>query len=207
MNEKGWIKLDRKILDWRWYTDANTFRVFIHLLLKANVKDNDFLNTTIHRGQLATSIGNIGKSTGMTYDQARTALEHLKETNEITITRMPKNLVISIVNYEKYQDRPNQNPNESQSNPNHIPIKSQQSKNDKKLRKKENNIYTADEKTDYGGVFLSDKDWDELKGIVNDDGEFIKIIDRVGDWLVDNPRPIEKHKSIVKTFMRNDGWL
>ena len=31
----GWIKLHRKITEWEWYSDANTFRVFMHLLLTA----------------------------------------------------------------------------------------------------------------------------------------------------------------------------
>ena len=87
-----------------------------------------------------------------------------------------------------------------------IASKSQQYKN---IRNKEikNNIYTDDEeRQDYGGVFLTDTEWDELQALVPD-GEFIKIIDRVGDWLTDNPRPKEKHKSIVKTFMKNDGWI
>ena len=30
-----YIKLSRKILDWEWYGNINTCRVFIHMLLKA----------------------------------------------------------------------------------------------------------------------------------------------------------------------------
>ena len=197
-----YIKLDRNILNWRWYKDPNTMRVFLHLLLTANIKDHDFEYDTIRRGELAGSIGNIGKSTGLTYNQVRTALTHLKDTNEITITRRPKYLVISITNYNRYQEKPNQNPNESQSNYNQITIKSQQSKNEKNDKNEKKYIYT-----DYGGVCLTDDDWDELKAKVKDQGEFLSVIDRVGDWLEDNPRPKEKHKTIVKTFLRNDGLI
>lgn len=195
------IKIDRNIVNWRWYKDSNTMRVFFHLLLTANIRDHDFGYDTIHRGEVAVSVGNLGKSTQLTYNQVRTALTHLKDTNEITITRRPKYLVISIVNYDKYQDKPNQTTIESQSNHNQTTNESQQSKKYKKNKKDKKYIYT-----DYGGVCLSDSDWDELKGIVKDDGEFLKVIDRVGEWLQDNPRPIEKHKSIVKTFLRNDGY-
>lgn len=127
----GWIKLSRKILDWRWYHNTNTLRVFLHLLLKANITDHDFETITIHRGELATSQGSLAKDLDLTIDQVRTALEHLKETEEITITRHSKFLVISIKNYSLYQDNPTQIPITSQSNPNQIPIKSQQSKNKK----------------------------------------------------------------------------
>ena len=197
-----YIKLDRNILNWRWYKDPNTMRVFLHLLLTANIRDHDFGYDTIKRGEVAGSIGNIGKSTGLTYNQVRTALTHLKDTNEITIKRRPKYLVISITNYNRYQEKPNQNTNESQSNHNQITIKSQQSKNEKNDKNEKKYIYT-----DYGGVFLTDDDWDDLKGKVKDQGEFLSVIDRVGDWLEDNPRPKEKHKSIVKTFLRNDGLI
>ena len=115
------IKLDRNIIHWGWYKDSNTKGVFLHLLLTANIKPGKFMKDTIPRGSLATSIGHIAKSVGITYDQARTALTHLKDTNEITITRRPKYLVISITNYNKYQDRPTQNPSKSQANPNQIP--------------------------------------------------------------------------------------
>ena len=81
------IKLDRNIVNWRWYKEPNTMRVFLHLLLTANIRDYDFRYDTIHRGEVAVSIGNLGKSTGLSYDQVRTALTHLKDTNEITITR------------------------------------------------------------------------------------------------------------------------
>jgi len=208
MNETGWIKLNRKILDWRWYTDENTFRVFLHLLLIANVKDGAYLSDTIHRGEVVVTIGSLSKVLGITYNQTRTALEHLKETKEITTTTRSKYLIISILNYDKYQDNHTQTTTKSQPNHNQITTKSQVlSKN---IRNKENKniyIYDGEEKTDYGGVFLTDTEWDELQALIKDDGEFIKIIDRVGDWLSDNPRPKEKHKSIVKTFMKNDGWI
>ena len=99
----GWIKLSRKILDWRWYHDANTFRVFLHLLLKANIHDHDFERDTIHRGELATSLSSLAAETGLTTSQIRTALSHLKDTNEIAITRRSKYLVISMPNYDFYQ--------------------------------------------------------------------------------------------------------
>lgn len=125
-----WIKLDRNIREWRWYQDANTFRVFIHLLLSANIENSDFKTDTIHRGECVISIGKMAKTLGITYDQARTALGHLKETKEITSKKRPKYLVITVVNYDKYQDNPKQKPSKSQANPKQIPT----SKEDKNIR-------------------------------------------------------------------------
>ena len=118
--KNGWIKLNRKILNWRWYQEGNTFRVFLHLLLTANVEDAEFKYDTIHRGEVATSIGSLAKSTKLTYSQVRTALEHLKFSNEIAIKTRSKYIVISIVKYNDYQDNDKENATKSQPNRNHI---------------------------------------------------------------------------------------
>lgn len=115
----GYIKLERKILDWRWSRDPNTFSVFVHLLMMANYKDGDFEGMTVRRGSLVTSYESLGKSCGLKYSQSRTALTHLKLTGEITITRRPRCLVITIVNYDQYQSHDNQIAIKSQSNRNH----------------------------------------------------------------------------------------
>lgn len=112
------IQLDRNILRWRWYQDANTFRVFIHLLLKAQYADEMYKDIKICRGDVVTSYNSIAESLGITYDQARNSMNHLRKTKEVTITRHSNFIVVSIVRYNDYQGR-------HQSNPNHFPINSQ----------------------------------------------------------------------------------
>lgn len=103
------IKLNRKITNWRWYQDPTTFRVFVHLIIKANVFDNDFNNITVHRGQLVTSYGHLAAELGFYKDNkimvqpVRTAINHLKSTGEISVERFAKGLIITIINYENYQ--------------------------------------------------------------------------------------------------------
>ena len=104
MAEKStFIKLDRNIQKWRWFTDGNTLKVWIWLLVNANIKDHDFLGETIHRGQVATSRKRIAADTGMAERQARTALDHLKASGEVSVTLRPHYQVISILNYDLYQ--------------------------------------------------------------------------------------------------------
>ena len=97
------IKLDRNILDWGWYTDANTFRVFVHLLLKANIKEHYFKGTLIERGSVATSYESIAKSLKLTIRQTRTAIDHLKMTHEVTTKNCGSFLLVSILSYDRYQ--------------------------------------------------------------------------------------------------------
>ena len=100
-----YIKLDRNILTWGWYTDANTVRLFIHIILKANIKECKFLGVTVKRGQLVTSYANLAKELNLSIRSVRTALNHLKATGEVTVKIYPKFSVISVVNYDRYQDR------------------------------------------------------------------------------------------------------
>ena len=106
MAEPGtWIKLDRNILKWEWYTDANTKAVFIHLLLRANTKSGEFRGAPVKRGQVAASAQMLANETGLTASAVRTGLEHLKATGEIKVQPSNKFSVITIVNYDRYQEK------------------------------------------------------------------------------------------------------
>ncbi len=109
MLENGFILLHRNILNWRWFKDANTFRVFIYLLLQANYEPRDFETMTIGRGQLVTSYPKISDILGISEAQARTAIKHLKATGEITVKQTPKFSVVTVNNYDLYQSLDNQN--------------------------------------------------------------------------------------------------
>ena len=135
-DKSTFIKLDRNIQEWRWYTNANTFRVFVHLLLNANIKSNDFENAKIKRGELATSYDKIANTLKLSNQQVRTAISHLKSTGEITVTRYSKFIVISIVNYAQYQDKSTVKSTINQQSPNnHLTFNQQQLKNNKNVKK------------------------------------------------------------------------
>ena len=101
---EGWIKIHRKMLDWGWFKDSNTFHVFLYLLLKANFKPCEFLGKQINRGECATSVANIANATGLSYQNVRSALKHLESTNEVTSRGYSKFSVFTITNFERYQD-------------------------------------------------------------------------------------------------------
>ena len=100
---KGYIRLHRNIVDWCWYKNANTFRVFIHLLLNANTRPYRFENIIINRGEIATSYERIGLAIDISYAAVRTAISHLRNTGTLTVKKYPKFLVITVLNYDAYQ--------------------------------------------------------------------------------------------------------
>lgn len=101
---KGWISLHRQFMKWEWYTDANTMRLFIHCLLKANHKGKNWRGVEIKRGTFVTSLDTLKSELGLSVQKIRTSLNKLKSTNEITIKTTNLNTLISIVCYDKYQD-------------------------------------------------------------------------------------------------------
>lgn len=98
-----YIKISRKILEWEWYTDVNTKVLFLHILLKANWKDGRFQGIEIPRGSFVTSYQTLADETGLTIMNVRTAINHLKLTQEITVNRHSKFSVITVKKYDTYQ--------------------------------------------------------------------------------------------------------
>lgn len=103
MLENGRIDLHRSLTKWRWYKNGNTMRLFIHLLLTVNWKDDDFEQITVRRGQRVASRRSLAEETGMTEREIRTALNHLISTGEVTSKSYTKYTVITIENYDRYQ--------------------------------------------------------------------------------------------------------
>lgn len=105
----GFIALHRQILNWEWYSDINTFRLFTHLLLKANFVEGCFQGVQILRGQLVTSVTRLASETCLTERQVRVSLKHLQMTGEVTSKSTNRYTVITIVKYDDYQFNDKQN--------------------------------------------------------------------------------------------------
>lgn len=114
MSER-WIKVHQKFVDWEWYKNTNTKVVFLHCLLKANWRDSKYQGVVIPRGSLVTGRKKLAKELGLTEQQIRTTLDHLKSTNEITITSTKQFSIITINNYDMYQQN-NQQINQQSTN-------------------------------------------------------------------------------------------
>lgn len=100
----GFISLWRSILDWEWYDDINTTRLYIHLLLTANYEDKEWHGIIVKRGSRVSSLEVLSNETNLTIQQVRTALKHLETTGELTRSKYAKFTVFTLNNYNKFQD-------------------------------------------------------------------------------------------------------
>lgn len=99
----NFIKVNRSILNWEWYDDLNTFKLFLHLLLTVNWKDGKWRGEVIKRGQRVVSLDKLSEETKLTKMQIRNSIKKLILTQEITQSKMMKTSMFTIVNYDKYQ--------------------------------------------------------------------------------------------------------
>lgn len=98
-----YIKINRSLLDWDWYGDINTCRLFVHMLLRANWKDGNFRGEEIKRGSFVSSLSKLSDETNLSVREVRTAINHLEKTGEVTINRHSKYSVFTVNNYCAYQ--------------------------------------------------------------------------------------------------------
>ena len=111
-----YIKINRSLLEWGWYKDKNTSRLFIHMLLKANWKDGFFLGIEIKRGSFVSSLAKLSEETNLSVREIRTALKHLESTGEVTSTKYNKFTVFTVNNYCSYQSIDRQSDKQVTSN-------------------------------------------------------------------------------------------
>lgn len=103
MNDEGYIKLYRKMMNWSWYKDCKTKALFIHCILEANHKNAEWQRIKIKRGSFITSYGSLAKKTGLTVKEVRTALDKLIKAKCVAKHSTSKNTIITVINYNQYQ--------------------------------------------------------------------------------------------------------
>lgn len=94
---------NRSIFDWKYYTDANVFRLFFHLVGKANHTQKFWRGIDIKRGELITSLEHLSNELALTVNQIRLALKKLDEHGTIKYRPTNKYTKIIIPNYDAYQ--------------------------------------------------------------------------------------------------------
>ena len=104
--EGGYIKLYRKMTKWQWYSDEVMFRVFMHLLLTANYEPAYWRDVKIERGQTVVSLAKLGATLNYSKDTVLKALKRLESSGEITRRPTARYTIITISNYNEYQDKP-----------------------------------------------------------------------------------------------------
>lgn len=222
----GWVKLHRSLLDWEWYNDKNVVRIFIHLLLKANYEDRQFRGQIIPRGTFLTTWPQLVEETGLTVQQARTAINKLKSTGEITVKLTGCQQAITVVKYNDFQNDEREDNSLNNSPDNSLLTGCQQASNrlvtafkeSKEINNLNNNIYNNTPLTPQEGegeekvpakvyafegefVKLNEKDFNRWKKSFPN-VELEGFLTSYDAWLKTQPEKVQKD-----WFMRCSGYL
>ena len=152
----GWIKIHREIAGHWIFQDAEKFKWWIDMLFLASYEDNKTLVknqiTEIKRGQFIGSISFFMKRWDVSKDRVINFLRLLQSDGMIDKKTNKNVTLITICNYESYQDVPDNIPDShSDNNPDNLPDTTKEIK-----EVKENIDITNHARTREGDV-----DWDE----------------------------------------------
>lgn len=197
----GYIKLHRKIMEWEWYDDEVTFRLFVHLLLHANHNPNRWRGIDIDRGQVLTSTMHLADELNLSRKRVRTGMNHLISTGEVATKTTNKYTLVTILKWHVYQldecEAGHQNGlrtgNQQASDG---PATGQQRATNKKEKKeekekKEKKIYGA-----FANVELSDEEYEKLGPGADKD------IEKLSAYMKSKGKAYKDHYATIENWRR-----
>ena len=209
MANGGYIKLYRKMMKWGWYTDTNAKCVFLHLLFLAQYEACFYRGVKLDVGQAVTSIREISNQTGISVQSVRTALDHLKSTQEITQLPHGKFSVFTVKNYSEYQGDntiSNNQVTQNQHSANTDPyIKKSRSQEVKNIKEKNISIEILKKKFgEFENVMLTGEEHEKLVDSLGDIGAK-EYIERLSSYLAQSGRRYKSHYATLLNWWRKDG--
>lgn len=140
---RGYILKARKIEESEVaHAPPHVREIWDYLLRKANYRDHKTGGKTIHRGQVLTSYQDIMddlswkvgyRTERYTRHQVETAMKYLTKRHMVTTTKTTRGMIVTICNYERYQDPKNyENHNENHNKTTMKPHDKERIKEEKK---------------------------------------------------------------------------
>ena len=206
MKKIGFIMLKRELINWEWYSDINTCKLFLHCLMKVNYSQKKWQGIVIDKGEFITSNEKLSVETGLTVSKIRTALSKLEGTGYIkieTTTTHTKIIIPKLGDFvlevnqpitSKRNDKPNSTPLANSSKTNSISLATTNTNN--KLLKNRKKIFResvfalSSFNTKYLNSFFnywSESNSDETK-MRFESQEFFEIEKRLKKWVLNDSK-------------------
>lgn len=209
MLEKGFIKIQRDLTSWRWYKNANTARLFFHLMITANYESRDFEDLEVKRGQRVITYAGLADELGLTVQAVRTAVDHLKSTGDLTISSHRKLRVATLNNYDRYQQGNSSSTDDQQAADSSSTGKQHPNNNNERKKKKDKESKNVEEGCrrfgEYRHVVLSDEQYGRL---LSEFGEAVltKYIRKIDEWIqLKGSQPYNDFELALKGWIEKDG--
>ena len=185
---KGWIKVERSILETDWYKDLATRVLWLHLQLTLGFTDTD---------ELVTTLSTLSKETGLSVQQVRSAIRKMLDNKQITNKTTNKNTRISLYSSALSNDLESEATNKI-TNKQHTgeKVEIDRTKEKEKIYKKENFGL-------YGNVELSPLQMEKLQQEFPND--YQERIQRVDDYCQSYGKKYKDYLAVIRTWARRDN--
>lgn len=228
---EGWIKIHRKILENPIICkDSDYLAVWIYLLLNATHKEIPALfkgkKIILQKGQLITGRKSMSSQLKISESKIYRIINDFKSEQQIEQQTSNQNSLISILNWDKYQQIEQQNEQQmnNERTTDEQPVNTNKNvKNDKNVKnERNNNISAKANKHKYGeyqNVLLKDEELQMLKEEYENWEELIKYLDEyiemkgykakshylaIRKWVID---AVNKNKPKEQKDSALDNWL
>ena len=202
MSNCGWIKIHRSIFKNHWMHNADVLGIWLYILLNVAYQKEDVVfegkRITLQPGQGLFKMRQVAKILGVSHSKLNRTITLFKSETQIETQTSPRNTLITVVNWAKYQVRETQNGTQAEHKRNtsgtqaeHLPI------NNKNLRNKEiKNVYGT-----YQNVFLTDEEFQKLKAEFPD---WQERIDRLSEYIESKGAKYKSHLATIRSWARRD---
>lgn len=206
MKKIGFIMLKRELINWEWYSDINTCKLFLHCLMKVNYSQKKWQGIVIDKGEFITSNEKLSVETGLTVSKIRTALSKLEGTGYIkieTTTTHTKIIIPKLGDFvlevnqpitSKRNDKPNSTPLANSSKTNSISLATTNTNNNllknRKIIFRESVFALSSFNTKYLNSFFnywSESNSDETK-MRFEIQQFFEIEKRLKKWVLNDSK-------------------
>jgi hypothetical protein len=158
----GWIKLHRKLLDDPVLRNAGLLQIFLYCLLKANHKENEFIHgdklVSLKRGQFITGrkvlAAKLNQPEKTLYDRLKT----LAKLNYISIQSNNKFSVLTVNKYDSYLLEADDDRHQTDNRPTtgrHQTDTNKNDKNNKNEKKTQGDIFENNLLNNFSGNFYN----------------------------------------------------
>jgi hypothetical protein len=200
--EGGWIKIHRDIFKNPYMQQPNTFTLWVYILCNVTYEKVDAIfegkRITLEPGQGLFKFPEVAQTLHIPLRTVYRLVEVLKNEKQIVKQKSPRNTLITVVNWQQYQNNGKQNgkqvANKCQTNGKQVanlPII-------KELKevKKEKKIYG-----EYQNVKLTDEELAKLKAEFPD---WQERIERLSEYIDSKGDKYKNHLSTIRSWARRD---
>ena len=215
MDNTGWVKIHRSIFNNPWMRNANMLGTWAYILLNVAYQPEDVVfegkRITLQPGQGLFKMRQMAKELGIPRSTLHRTIMLFKNETQIETQTTPRNTLITVVNWSKYQVVGTQNGTQvghkwdtSGTQNDFLPINNKrikEVKNKEKINKKEKP--PKHQYGEYKNVLLSDEELEKLKDEFPTDWQ--ERIERVSGYCASRGKSYTNYLATIRNWARKEN--